>query len=134
MVSNHSITTSAAAPHLSLKSVLKPSLALQKQTTTLAKISRIGVFPAAGGLGGSIIKHLLNLVPASQLTLVARKPDTLSYAADSGTTVRYADYDQPESLNKAFDGVDVLMLISYPSFEIEHRAQVDSSSPNQNAI
>lgn len=97
-------------------------------------MSRIGVFPAAGGLGGSIIKHLLNLVPASQLTLVARKPDTLSYAADAGATVRYADYDQPESLNKAFDGVDVLMLISYASFEIEHRAQVDTPSPNRNTI
>ncbi|KAL4792660.1 hypothetical protein BDV19DRAFT_380713 [Aspergillus venezuelensis] len=86
-------------------------------------MSRIGVFPAAGGLGSSIIKHLLNLVPASQLILIARKPESLSYAADAGATIRHADYDDPATLDTAFNGVDVLMLISYASFEIEHRIQ-----------
>lgn len=87
-------------------------------------MSRIGVFPAAGGLGSSIVKHLLNLVPASQLVLIARKPESLSKEAAAGATVRYADYDDPSTLDHAFDGVDVLMLISYASFEIEHRFNV----------
>ncbi|KAL4966493.1 uncharacterized protein BDV14DRAFT_171181 [Aspergillus stella-maris] len=86
-------------------------------------MSRIGVFPATGGLGSSIVKHLLKLVPASQLILIARKPESLSYAADAGATIRKADYDDPATLDTAFDGVDVLMLISYASFEIEHRIQ-----------
>ncbi|KAL4860484.1 hypothetical protein BDV12DRAFT_209347 [Aspergillus spectabilis] len=84
-------------------------------------MSRIGVFPAAGGLGSSILKHLLELVPASQLTLIARKPDSLSDAAEAGATVRYADYDDPATLHTAFEGFDVLMLISYASFEIGYR-------------
>ncbi|KAI9372844.1 hypothetical protein BJX61DRAFT_415233 [Aspergillus egyptiacus] len=84
-------------------------------------MSRIGVFPAAGGLGGSIVNHLVKLVPASQLILIARKPESLSPVKDAGATIRYADYDQPETLEHAFDNVDVLMLISYASFEIEHR-------------
>ncbi|KAL5336001.1 hypothetical protein BJX70DRAFT_373868 [Aspergillus crustosus] len=84
-------------------------------------MSRIAVFPAAGGLGSSIIKHLLTLVPASQLTLVARKPDALADAADAGATTRFADYDEPSSLSGVFEGVDVLVLISYASFEIEYR-------------
>ncbi|KAL4801830.1 hypothetical protein BDV18DRAFT_148242 [Aspergillus unguis] len=87
-------------------------------------MSRIGIFPAAGGLGSSIIKHILNLVPANQLVLVARKPETLSELSDAGATVRHADYDQPETLEHAFDGVDTLMLISYATFEIEHRIEV----------
>ncbi|KAL4954519.1 hypothetical protein BDW69DRAFT_163005 [Aspergillus filifer] len=87
-------------------------------------MSRIGVFPAAGGLGSSIIKHLLNLVPASQLILIARKPESLSYAANAGATIRKADYDEPSTLDHAFDGIDILMLISYASFEIEHRVKV----------
>ncbi|KAL4915383.1 hypothetical protein BDW62DRAFT_125059 [Aspergillus aurantiobrunneus] len=85
-------------------------------------MSRIAVFPAAGGLGSSIVNHLRSLVPASQLTLIARKPDSLSAEADAGATIRYADYDDPATLDHAFDDVDVLMLISYASFEIEHRA------------
>jgi uncharacterized protein YbjT (DUF2867 family) len=89
-------------------------------------MSRIGVFPAAGGLGSSILTHLLDLVPASQLTLIARKPDSLSDAAEAGATIRYADYDDPATLDTAFEGVDVLMLISYASFEIEYRVNVFS--------
>ncbi|KAL2864004.1 uncharacterized protein BJX67DRAFT_229617 [Aspergillus lucknowensis] len=84
-------------------------------------MSRIGVFPAAGGLGLSIVNHLLKLVPASQLILIARKPESLSDVAEAGATVRHADYDDPSTLDHAFDSVDVLMLISYASFEIEHR-------------
>ncbi|KAL3458382.1 hypothetical protein BJX64DRAFT_266700, partial [Aspergillus heterothallicus] len=86
-------------------------------------MSRIGIFPAAGGLGSSILTHLLDLVPASQLTLIARKPDSLVDAAAAGATIRHADYDEPSTLDHAFDGVDVLMLISYASFEIEHRVK-----------
>jgi uncharacterized protein YbjT (DUF2867 family) len=87
-------------------------------------MSRIGIFPAAGGLGSSILTHLLELVPASQLTLIARKPDSLSDAAEAGATLRYADYDDPAALDRAFEDVDVLMLISYASFEIEYRVNV----------
>lgn len=93
-------------------------------------MSNIGVFPAAGGLGSSIVKHLLNLVPASQLVLIARKPESLSKEAAAGATVRHADYDDPATLDHAFDGVDVLMLISYASFEIEHRFNVPLILPH----
>ncbi|KAL2844955.1 hypothetical protein BJX68DRAFT_242625 [Aspergillus pseudodeflectus] len=84
-------------------------------------MSRIGIFPAAGGLGSSIVTQLLDLVPASQLTLIARKPNSLADAADAGATLRHADYDYPATLDSAFEGIDVLMLISYASFEIDHR-------------
>ncbi|KAJ5667792.1 uncharacterized protein N7477_006362 [Penicillium maclennaniae] len=87
-------------------------------------MSKIGVFPAAGGLGGSIAHHLSKLVPASQLILIARKPETLTEYENSGATIRKADYDSPETLKDAFEGVDTLMLISYASFEIEHRIKV----------
>lgn len=85
---------------------------------------KIGIFPASGGLGGSIVNHLSNLVPASQLVLIARKPEKLEHLRQAGATVRQADYDEPTTLTTAFEGVDVLMLISYASFEIEHRVKV----------
>lgn len=87
---------------------------------------KIGVFPASGSLATSIINHLLRLVPASELLLIARYPDKLAHLSRDGATIRYADYDEPESLNKVFDGVGVLMLVSYASFEIEHRVEVPS--------
>lgn len=84
----------------------------------------IGIFPASGGLGGSIVNHLSKLLPAPQLILVARKPEKLDDLRQAGATVRQADYDEPSSLKTVFEGVDVLMLISYASFEIEHRTKV----------
>ncbi|KAJ5633308.1 NmrA-like family protein [Penicillium lividum] len=87
-------------------------------------MSKIGVFPASGGLGGSVVQHLQTLVPASELILIARNPSRLSDAKKAGATIRQADYDDPSSLENAFDGIHSLMLISYASFEIEHRVKV----------
>ncbi|CEJ61538.1 Putative NmrA-like family protein [Penicillium brasilianum] len=88
---------------------------------------RIGVFPASGGLGTSIVNHLMKLVSASQLVLITRNLDKWTNLGQAGATLRTADYDQPSTLDNAFDGVDVLMLISYASFEIKHR--VDAHQP-----
>lgn len=96
--------------------------------------TKIGVFPASGGLGTSIVDHLSKQVPASQLVLVARKPENLVKLQGEGATVRHADYDQPSTLDTAFDGIDVLMLVSYASFEIEHRVKVRASSPQFHRI
>ncbi|KAJ5116841.1 hypothetical protein N7456_001189 [Penicillium angulare] len=87
-------------------------------------MSKIGVFPASGGLGSSIVDHLLKLVPASDLTLIARSPEKLSVAKTAGAITRQANYDEPSSLTNAFEGVETLMLISYASFEIDHRVNV----------
>jgi putative NADH-flavin reductase len=89
-------------------------------------MTKIGVFPASGGLGRSVVNHLTKLVRASQLILIARKPGKLTEFDNAGATVRHADYDSPETLKTAFEGVDVLMLISYASFEIEHRVKVST--------
>lgn len=68
--------------------------------------------------------HLSKLAPASQLILIARKPEKLDNLRQAGATVRQADYDEPSSLKTVFEGVDILMLISYASFEIDHRTKV----------
>jgi uncharacterized protein YbjT (DUF2867 family) len=94
----------------------------------------IGVFPASGGLGTSIVNHLSKLVPASELVLIARKPENLENWKQDGATVRRADYDEPSTLDTAFDGVDVLILISYASFEIEHRVKVSENPQAQQTI
>ena len=86
--------------------------------------AKIGVFPASGGLATSVITHLLKLVPPTQLVLIARYPEKLTDLSRTGATVRRGDYDDPETLNRVFDEVGILMLVSYASFEIDHRISV----------
>lgn len=88
---------------------------------------KIGVFPASGGLGTSIVNHLAKAIPASDLILIARSPERLNTLERAGAAVRKADYDDPSTLDTAFKDVDILMLISYASFEIEHRIKVSSN-------
>jgi len=89
----------------------------------------IGIFPAAGGLGGATLSHLLDTsrVDPSSVVLVARNPEKLRKEKERGVEVRKADFDESESLRGAFKGIDVLNLISYPSFEHEHRFQVSDT-------
>lgn len=86
--------------------------------------NKLGIFPASGGLGGSTLKHLLELVPAKEVVLVARRPEKLSKEKAAGAIIRKADYDNAETLDHAFDGISSLNLISYASIQNEHRFKV----------
>lgn len=86
--------------------------------------AKLGVFPASGGLGGSTVKHLLSLVPASNVVLIARNPDKLAAESRQGAVVRRADYDDKSTLERVFEGIGALFLISYASCEHQHRSQV----------
>jgi uncharacterized protein YbjT (DUF2867 family) len=91
--------------------------------------NKIAIFPAAGGLGGSTYTHLLSLVDPKDIILISRNPDKIDPKyKEAGVTTRAADYDKPETLEHAFDGVSYLMLISYPSPAHHHRSKVYSPS------
>lgn len=95
--------------------------------------TKLAIFPASGGLGGSTLTHLLSdtsdldLDPSS-VVLIARSPDRLASYAEKGVEVRQADYDRPETLKGVFEGVKTLNLISYASIQWEHRFKVSLSS------
>lgn len=94
-------------------------------------MGKIAVFPASGSLGSSIYKHLLDIVDAGQVILISRHPAKIpSKYTQKGAITRRADYDAPGTLNEVFDGVSYLVLISYPSLEIEHRVKVRPSHPH----
>jgi NAD(P)H dehydrogenase (quinone) len=65
----------------------------------------IVVTGATGQLGRLVVEGL----PADQVVAGARTPEK---AADLGVEVREADYDRPETLDKAFAGADTVLLIS----------------------
>lgn len=92
----------------------------------------IGIFPAAGGLGGSTYRHLLKLVPNDKVTLICRYPEKIEKEyVDAGVTVRKATYEcSPQELETTFKGLDMLFLVSYPSHVHEYRRKVsDMMSP-----
>ncbi|MDH4992354.1 SDR family oxidoreductase [Aquamicrobium lusatiense] len=75
---------------------------------------RLFVTGATGQLGRLIVRELLRRVPASHIVAGVRSPDhevIRQFNAD-GIEVRVADYAQPDTLAKAFDGIDRLLLIS----------------------
>lgn len=85
----------------------------------------IAIFPASGGIGGGTYRHLLNLVDAKNVILVARSPDKIPEKyTNAGAVARYGDYDHLETLDHAFNGARYLNLISYASIEHGYRFKV----------
>lgn len=67
---------------------------------------------ASGQFGRALVEQLLARVPASELILTTRKPESLAEYAQRGASIRHADFDAPETLGPAFEGGDRMMLIS----------------------
>lgn len=80
----------------------------------------IAITGATGQLGRLVIHSLLKSVPATKLVAAVRNPDKATDLATLGVDVRHADYNQPDSLTAAFEGVEKLLLIS--SSEVGQRA------------
>jgi NAD(P)H dehydrogenase (quinone) len=71
----------------------------------------IAITGATGHLGRLAVAALKARVPASELVALVRSPDK---AADLGVATREADYDRPDTLNRALEGIETLLLISAP--------------------
>lgn len=67
---------------------------------------------ASGSYGRRAAGLLLKKIPASELILTSRRPDKLAPFAEQGVTVRYGDFDKPESLPDAFKGGERMLMIS----------------------
>lgn len=67
---------------------------------------------ATGKLGSKVVETLLKTVPASELIVSVRNPEKAEGLKKRGVEVRHGDFDQPDTLDAAFAGVDRLLLIS----------------------
>lgn len=67
---------------------------------------------ASGTLARLVIEELARNVPASDLILVTRSPDALADWAAKGARVLAGDHRDSESLKRAYQGGDRLLLIS----------------------
>lgn len=67
---------------------------------------------ATGKFGSKVVEILLKTVPASQLAVSVRNPEKAERLQARGVEVRQGNFDQPESLDAAFAGIDRLLIIS----------------------
>lgn len=73
---------------------------------------KILVTGATGKLGSKVVESLLKSIPASDLAVSVRNPEKAEGLRARGVEVRQGDFDRPETLDKAFTGVDRLLMIS----------------------
>lgn len=73
---------------------------------------KILVTGATGHLGSLVVEALLKTNAAGNLAVSVRTPEKAESLRVQGIEVRHGDFDQPETLEKAFAGVDRLLLIS----------------------
>src|SRR5688500_7498709 len=69
---------------------------------------KIGISGASGHLGGATVAALKARAPDAQLVGISRSPDKVGAL---GIEARFGDFDQPDSLTKAFAGLDRLLII-----------------------
>jgi NAD(P)H dehydrogenase (quinone) len=70
---------------------------------------KIAVTGASGKLGSEIVKALIAVVGAENIVGLARTPEN---AKSLGIEIRSGDYNRPEDLEKSFQGIDTVLLIS----------------------
>jgi NAD(P)H dehydrogenase (quinone) len=74
---------------------------------------KIGITGASGKLGASTVAEVKARAPEAQLVGISRSPDKVRAL---GIEARFGDFDEPDSLTKAFAGLDRLLVI--PSSDI----------------
>lgn len=72
----------------------------------------IALTGATGHLGTLVLQELLTTTSAGEVVAIARNAAKAEPLAELGVQVRVADYDDPQTLPAALDGVDRLLLIS----------------------
>lgn len=90
----------------------------------------IAVTGANGQLGRLVVKGLLGRKQANQIVAAVRHPEQAQALRSLGVEVRKADYDRTETLQKAFQDVERLLLISavVPGERLrQHQAVIDAA-------
>lgn len=85
---------------------------------------------ATGHLGSATIHSLLKKKPASQVAALVRDADKAAALAERGVAIRVGDYDDTDSLDRAMQGVEKVLLIAGTDEENrvqQHKNVVDAA-------
>jgi len=73
----------------------------------MESVMKIGISGAGGQLGRLVVTDLLGRAGSHEIVAISREPGKLEATLES----RLGDYDKPETLGKAYAGLDRLLLI-----------------------
>lgn len=92
-------------------------------------MKKILVTGATGNLGTAVINQLLKSAKASHIAALARDEKKAEYLKENGIEVHLGTFDDPASLDKAFQGIDKVLLISTgdPNRFQQHKNVVDAA-------
>lgn len=94
-------------------------------------MTRIVITGASGQYGRSATDRLIAQGRAADLILITRTPAKLAGREREGCTVRYGDFDKPETLVAAVQGADRMLLISgtrVGARVVQHKAAIDAAA------
>lgn len=91
----------------------------------------IALTGATGKFGSIVAETLLKTVPAENIVASVRNPEKAEALKARGVDVRHGDFDQPETLDSAFAGVERLLIVSADGDNDtrirQHKAAVDAA-------
>jgi NAD(P)H dehydrogenase (quinone) len=93
-------------------------------------MGKILVAGAAGQVGTKTLQHLLKRKPAGELVGLVRDPDKAGALADAGIEIRLGDYFDYDSVLRALDGIEKVLLISTHAFtdrEAQHENVINAA-------
>ena len=94
-------------------------------------MSKIVITGASGNYGRGLTDRLIAAGRAADLILITRTPAKLVDRAAQGCTVRYGDFDKPETLAEAVQGAYKMLLISgtrVGARVAQHKAAIDAAA------
>lgn len=86
---------------------------------------------ATGQLGGAIVEHLLRRMPANRIAAGVRDRSKAAGLAARGVEIREGDFADADSLERAFDGADRVLIVSADKLGTEalrlHRTAIQAA-------
>lgn len=93
-------------------------------------MGKILVAGAAGQVGTKTLQHLLKRTPAGELVGLVRDSSKAGALADAGIEIRVGDYFDYDSVLRALDGIEKVLLISTHAFtdrEAQHENVINAA-------
>lgn len=76
---------------------------------------------ATGGLGAQVLSYLISNVPSSEYAAASSQEANRKQFEDRGIAFRLVKYDDPQTLELAFQDVENLLFVSTNTFDVEKR-------------
>ncbi|CAG8196099.1 unnamed protein product [Penicillium salamii] len=76
---------------------------------------------ATGGLGAGVLSYMVANLPASEYAAASSREENRKRFEDQGIAFRVVNYEDPQSMESAFEDVENLFFVSTNTFDVEKR-------------